>query len=122
MKLKEIVLEHMVTELLEIVKYTLELDQLPKIVVLDEPTIPGQTSFGIFDSNSQSVVVAAQGRHPMDVLRTLAHELVHWKQKTLGYDLDGSDGSDTENEANAVAGQIMRTVGRLHPEYFLQSL
>ena len=32
---------------------------------------------------------------------------------------DGNDGSDIENEANAVAGIIMRKYGKLHPEIYL---
>ena len=32
--------------------------------------------------------------------------------------LDGSDGSETENEANAVAGIIMRQFNRTHPDAF----
>ena len=54
----------------------------------------------------------------MDVLRTLAHELVHWKQCQMGEELDGADGSDTENQANAVAGIIMRRFGKSCPHLF----
>jgi hypothetical protein len=31
---------------------------------------------------------------------------------------DGEDGSDIENEANAVAGIIIRKWGKLHPEIY----
>ena len=54
----------------------------------------------------------------MDVLRTLAHELVHWKQCQMGEELDGADGSDAENQANAVAGIIMRRFGKSYPHLF----
>ncbi len=53
-------------------------------------------------------------------MRTLAHELVHCKQNQLtgiSYE-DGKTGSDVENEANAVAGMIMRVYGRQNPEVF----
>ncbi len=39
--------------------------------------------------------------HPIDVLRTLAHELVHHKQREDGQELNGEDGSNTENEGEA---------------------
>jgi hypothetical protein len=55
-------------------------------------------------------------------MRTLAHELVHWKQRESGLELDGSDGSETEDQANAVAGVIMRKFGKMYPEYFVNSL
>ena len=59
-------------------------------------------------------------RHPMDILRTLAHEFVHYKQHIeKGLDRKSSHaGSPTENQANAKAGEIMRKYGALHPELF----
>jgi hypothetical protein len=36
--------------------------------------------------------------------------------------MDGSDGSDTENQANAVAGIIMRKFGQRYPQYFVDIL
>lgn len=118
MKLKEVMLEHMVTHLLELCKQELQLSELPDIQLLDQPTVGSGTSFGEFDG---SILVATQGRHPMDVMRTLAHELVHWKQQTSGEEMDGSDGSETENDANAIAGKILRKFGKMYPEYFLNS-
>lgn len=58
-------------------------------------------------------------RQPADILRTLAHELVHWGQGQDDKIDDGSwhDGSELENEANAVAGVIMRDFARQHPKY-----
>jgi hypothetical protein len=57
----------------------------------------------------------------MDVCRTLAHELVHYKQD-LNHELDGDDpgatGSPQENEANAEAAVIMRNWGKKHPDLF----
>jgi len=119
MKLREILLEHMVTHLLELCKRELEIDQFPQIQLINEPTTRSGTSFGEFDGN---IVVVIKGRHPMDVMRTLAHELVHWKQRVENLELDGSDGSDTENQANAIAGIIMRKFGQMYPEYFFETL
>jgi hypothetical protein len=57
-------------------------------------------------------------RHPIDILRTLAHEYVHYKQIVDGKQIKSHAGSPSENEANAKAGEIMRKYGRLHPELF----
>jgi len=54
------------------------------------------------------IAIVCDGRHPMDWMRSLAHELVHQSQFEKGINLDGSTGSDCENEANALAGTIMR--------------
>jgi len=55
-----------------------------------------------------------------DILRTLAHELVHRKQNELdplGKE-DGKTGSPVENEANAAAGVLLRKFGEYRPEIF----
>lgn len=68
------------------------------------------------------VVVYAKDRAIIDVCRSIAHELVHHKQMLEGRLLDaikdGEDGSPIENEANAVAGVIIRKYGKLHPELY----
>jgi hypothetical protein len=120
MKLKDIVLENMVTHLLLLCKRELGLQEIPRItLVTQDSTVGGGTSFGIFDG---TIKVVTKDRHPMDVMRTLAHELVHWKQRIENQELDGNDGSKTENDANAIAGAIMRKFGRIYPEYFVNSL
>lgn len=116
MKLTEVLLENMLTQLLKMCKQELELDKLPKIELIDEPTVGGGTSFGEFTDSGIKIVI--KDRHPMDVMRTVAHELVHWKQRQENKTMDGSDGSDTENEANAIAGIIMRRFAKAHPECF----
>lgn len=39
---------------------------------------------GYFDPESNGIRLFTNGRHPKDVLRTFAHELIHWKQQTDG--------------------------------------
>lgn len=119
MKIAETIFEPMVNHLLELCKRILELDQLPNIELVNEPTVGGNSSFGVFDG---SIKVVSKNRHPVDVMRTLAHEMVHHKQRLMGDKLDGTTGSSTENQANATAGVIMREFGRMYPEYFLDTL
>ena len=72
-------------------------------------------SFGGFDPVSNDVYVYVSNRSVPDILRTLAHELVHLKQRQGGYiggPEDGATGSDVENEANAAAGILLRDFGR----------
>jgi len=64
-----------------------------------------------------------RNRHPIDIMRTLAHELVHYKQDVehrIGPD-SGETGSPIENEANALAGQIMRRFDHENPQLFALS-
>ena len=69
------------------------------------------------------VVVYVKDRAIIDVCRSIAHELVHHKQMLDGRLLDamkdGEDGSPIENEANAVAGIIIRKYGKMHPELYV---
>ena len=93
----------------------LGLKKLPKIKLLD---MPEDTTFGKYGGGTLYVVTG--GRHPIDVLRTLAHELTHFKQD-LNDELTpgaGETGTPQENEANSNAGIIMRTFAQSHPEEF----
>ncbi len=39
---------------------------------------------GYFDPEIDGIRLFVNGRHPKDILRTLAHELIHWKQQVDG--------------------------------------
>jgi len=98
----------------------LGLKSLPTMKLEKEPMT---NSFGGYNPSEKSIVVISKNRHPMDVFRTVAHELVHHKQNEdgrLGKDIskEGSTGSDIENEANSEAGKIMRWFAKSNPEMF----
>jgi len=59
-------------------------------------------------------------RNTADVLRTIGHELMHAKQReqSKGKPLDGTTGSPHENEANAMAGILLRTYGKMNPDIY----
>ena len=96
-------------------KDKLELPNTPTITLVDR--IGGKT-FGQYDTVKKDIAVQLADRHIVDVLRTLAHELVHHKQRHLHSKLDGSDGSDHENQANALAGKLMRQFGKKYPKVY----
>ena len=77
-------------------------------------------SFGKITPETGVNRIVAANRNLADVLRTLAHELVHEKQKKEGrlYSNAGDDGTDIENEANAEAAVIMRRFGKANPIIF----
>lgn len=96
----------------------LHLEKLPAIHLRAGLKTGNQPSFGQFGSNNE-INVEVKGRHPVDVLRTLAHELTHFAQNLrneIGPE-SGETGSDIENEANAEAGVIMRLFSKRHPEF-----
>ena len=78
------------------------------------------SSFGLNTPQTGVIRVVATNRNLADVLRTLAHELVHEKQKQEGrlHVGAGDDGTEIENEANAEAAVIMRRFGKSNPIIF----
>ena len=98
----------------------LQLQQVPKISIKKKLNYNGQPSFGSFSNGG--IELGIQGRHPVDVCRTLAHELVHYKQgKTNQLDSEsGNTGSREENQANSVAGIIMRKFSKQYPQYIIK--
>ena len=99
----------------------LKLTDPPRIEFITKQRVDTtQPSFGSFNPNDNSIVVSCLNRHPVDVFRTLAHELIHYKQN-MNNELkndSGSTGSYHENEANAGAGIIMRNFAKKYPGYF----
>ena len=80
------------------------------------------TSFAAYSPVDNELSIQTKGRHPMDVFRSVAHELVHHKQNEDGRlknpAEEGQTGSPIENEANAEAGKIMRWFAKTNPDYF----
>jgi len=100
----------------------LELPSIPEIKFSkDVVSKHDQPTFGCYHHSEKSKVkeLDVEERNPNDIIRTLAHELVHYKQ-----DLEGrlgknswKTGSPTENEAHEKAGEMMRTFNKKYPQY-----
>ena len=97
------------------------MDNLPNIKISnDDFAAKKMKSFGKYTPDLKEIVVVMVNRNLADVLRTLAHEIVHHKQN-LENKLDvnsNDDGSDIENEANALAAVFMRVYGKNNPIIF----
>ena len=130
MKVKEILREGLGKKdtypiLLDFVRFAaehLELKTLPKFdFVFDSKQSVERKSFGGYAPGAEHITITVKNRHINDVCRTLAHEMVHFKQDLndeLSDDAAGSTGSPQENDANAQAAVIMRNWGKKHPDYF----
>jgi cytidyltransferase-like protein len=109
----------------EFVKYAiknLEIQKPPRNLTFsyDNAAAKEKRSFGYFDPNANKIWVYCGNRNMADILRTLAHELVHRKQDEDGrinYE-SGKTGSEIENEANAQAGVLLRDFGKQHEEIY----
>jgi len=97
----------------------LGLKQLPSKITLSKNVKKARErhTFGTFNSENKSIWLYTNNRNTADVLRTLAHELVHRKQEEDGRlkPDSGETGSEIENEANAQAGVLLRKFGEKNP-------
>jgi len=116
-----LLLKQNMPKFLKLCRHMLNLPRLPKIIVNNtERDARQHHSFGRYDPYRNKIFINTYKRHIMDIFRTLAHELVHFKQGLVKgtHNLDGSTGSKDENQANAVAGQIMRNWGIMNRKLF----
>lgn len=90
----------------------LQLKILPKFKFVGNQE-NSKRAFGHFDG--KQITVRVTDRHPNDIMRTIVHEMIHWKQR-----LRNASYSEKvrEDEANAIAGRIMRDYNTQHPESF----
>jgi hypothetical protein len=102
-------------------KKYLGIDDDIKVALAYERT-PDITTTAYYNLNG-FIKVYVKDRAIIDVCRSIAHELVHHKQNLDGRlndsKKDGEDGTDIENEANAVAGVIIRKWGKLNPDIYI---
>jgi hypothetical protein len=110
-----------VADFVNFAKEQLDIDDDIKIELAFERT-PDLRTTAYYNNGDNRVKIYVKDRAIIDICRSIAHELVHHKQNLEGRitnpEMDGADGSDIENEANAVAGVIIRKWGRLHPEVY----
>ena len=75
-----------------------------------------------YDMDGKEITVVKKNRAIPDIIRSIAHEMVHHNQNVRG-DLrgnrgEGEEGSPWEDEANAKAGSLVRRFGDENPEIY----
>jgi hypothetical protein len=95
---------------------------LPKIHLTSDKS--KTETYGHFDPNGNTIVVYTKNRGLGDIMRTIAHELIHRRQdQDNRIEADsGETGSPIENEANAYAGVLLRNFGKQNKEIFTEHL
>ena len=99
----------------------LGIENEPRINYSSEMSIVlNNRSFGSTKPNGE-VWVHVGNRNTADIMRTLCHELIHVRQfekGTASVDMDEEQRQFIEDEANAIAGRMMRTYGKEHGEIY----
>ena len=113
----------------DFVEYTLDyiggVNEKPSVDVqfeceINENPASEMKSFACYYPDKKHIYIVGCNRNLADVLRSLAHELVHHKQNIDGvlHEDSGKSGSEHENQANALAGEIMRNYGKQNPKIY----
>lgn len=116
---KELTLIDALRDFLPIAVKHLKLDHIPKIELVKNLHDTQVPTFGRFANESKTITLDISDRHPVDIIRTLAHELTHFAQGERN-ELDDESwrtGSVEENEANAAAGVMLRIFDTEFPQY-----
>jgi hypothetical protein len=106
--------KNIIKQFVDYVSKILGIKKMPKINFVAEKI--GSMTTGAYNPQEDKIYVLAQGRLLADILRTVAHELVHTMQRETGKFKVGETvqdaGGPIENEANAKAGELLKTFVR----------
>lgn len=99
----------------------LSIQEMPELILVPHKG-PGMST-AAYNPGYNSMQILSGGRALVDILRSIAHELVHRQQdeqgKLQGAEGPGEDnrqdiGADYENEANAVGGALIKEFSRFY--------
>ena len=102
------------------VKHKLELEKAPSISIQNGRGDLKTTANYDYTKENKVIKVNAKNRALVDVMRSLAHEMVHHKQfeqdrlKVKPPDIGG----EIEDEANAKAGQFIKMYSKIDPTIY----
>jgi hypothetical protein len=103
------------------VKKELGIESLPTISI--QPNRDGLKTTAHYDYTKENKIVRVYGKNRalVDIMRSVAHELVHHKQFEEGR-LDGPQppdiGGEIEDEANAKSGQYIKMYAKIDPNIY----
>ena len=103
------------------VKKELEIEKVPTISI--QANRDGLKTTAHYDNTKENKIVRVYGKNRalVDIMRSVAHELVHHKQFEEGR-LDGPQppdiGGEIEDEANAKAGQYIKIYAKIDPNIY----
>jgi hypothetical protein len=103
------------------VKEQLEIKTVPTIKIQNNRDGLKTTANYDYTKENKIIKVCSKGRALVDVMRSIAHEMVHHKQFEQGR-LDGPQppdiGGEIEDEANAKAGQYIKMYAKIDPTIY----
>lgn len=112
--------KHKLDEFVKFVKNQLGLKTVPTISVQNHREGLKTTANYDYTKDNKVIKVCAKNRALVDVMRSIAHELVHHKQYEEGrLEVKPPDiGGEIEDEANAKAGQYIKMFAKEDPTIY----
>lgn len=108
--------EETITDFVRFAAKQLGLQQEPNIEFVD--VRDGSMTTAAYCPSDCSMKIYRGNRATFDICRSIAHEMVHQMQDENGDELDGTTGSPCEDEANAVAGRLIRMYGAENDSFY----
>lgn len=107
-----------ILEFIDFATKHLGLSSKPKVDLQNERD--GITTTASFYPITREIKVYCNGRHLVDILRSIAHEMVHLQQLDQErFEIGAKDiGGKQEDEANAVAGQLIKKFAEQYPNVY----
>ena len=117
---KNFINENIIDNFIDFGKNYLSLPDDFKVILTDKKE--GIETLANYDVGDKTIKVLSKNRAIPDIIRSIAHEMVHHQQNDRG-DLrgnpeEGESGSPWEDEANATAGSLVRKFGEDNPEIY----
>ena len=115
-----LITESIIDNFIDFGKNYLSLPDDFKVILTDKKE--GIETLANYDMGDKTIKVLSKNRAIPDIIRSIAHEMVHHQQNDRG-DLEGKpeegeEGSPWEDEANAKAGTLIRKFGKENPEIY----
>lgn len=88
----------------------------PHIIFQQDKESPDQNRTGYYNPETGKLWVYTGNRNMIDIMRTVAHELAHHKQREDGETYANKDLADIESQADMAAGMLVKIYVRKHTE------
>jgi hypothetical protein len=100
---------------IKFVKEEIKIKELPTILVQNHRKDIKTTASYDYTKKNKIIKVCGKNRALVDIMRSIAHELVHHKQYEDGkLDVRPPDiGGEVEDDANAIAGQLIKKYAQI---------
>jgi hypothetical protein len=89
---------------------------MPDMKFSEQKEGPDQNRTGWYNADTNELWVYTGNRNQIDIMRTIAHELAHHKQRTENRTAQNQNLADLESQADMAAGMIIKLYVRKHPE------